>query len=465
MKHPKSIRWRLLLTMWLTVMLLSLLWIAYSAWESQHGETTMMDGALASEAALVMRTLPTNILTLNASGNFQIKPSDTPSHGGPGGLHFQAWSADNRLLIVTPNTPHARFAPASLDGFATVTYQGERWRVYGLWDVTNAVQVQMGMAQTWGGIAVLYALKAGLKTLLLSLLLAPILAWVVTWSLKPLKQMQAEVLKRQADDLTPLNIDKTATELAPLTGAFNTLLDRLQLSRAAEQRFFADAAHELRTPLAALRLQAQVAAREPDATRRQIALNSMLGGIDRTTRVAEQLLALAKADHHVVSSTHNIGDDSSAFFTVEQVVQEALMALDAEILDRKIQIATDIASLKMHGHSQHSQQISAALRNVIENAIRYSPAGSIVQIMADANPSDKSKLSISVIDQGPGIAPTERENVVKRFYRLPHGNSVAIGSGLGLAIVDRICKNHGGQLVLNDAQSGGLCATLVLNKG
>jgi signal transduction histidine kinase len=453
--------------MWLTVAVVALLWIAYSAWDSQHGETTIMDRAVAEEASLVIRTLPTEILKLNVIENFKVKPPETQTQAEAqtetqgsqkliSALHIQVWSADNRLLVLTPNTPPERFAPASLSGFATLNYQGERWRVYGLWDATNSVHVQMGFRQTWGGIAVLYAVKAGVKMLAISILLAPLLAFVVTWSLKPLQQMKAEVLQRKADDLSDLKIEKSATELEPLTTAFNTLLHRLRFLRDAEQQFFSDAAHELRTPLAALRLQAQVAAREPDAALRQIALNKMLGGIDRTTRVVEQLLELAKADHRANQPASAIMNEA---FSVESCVLDALLALEVEIQERKIQIATDIAKRSLHGDKP---QICAAIRNLVENAIHYSPVGSVVQISAEQQDGE-ALIEIAVIDQGPGIAAAERENVVKRFHRLQAAQSVATGSGLGLSIVERICKNHGGQLVLSAASvSGGLKATLSL---
>jgi signal transduction histidine kinase len=412
---------------------------------------------LRADAEFALRSLPKQLLTSTDGGGFRLQ-GESVLTGAETSFHMQAWSADGRLLMVTPNTPKQRFANADVDGFTIAQIDNQRWRVFALWDDDRSIQVLVGQLQTWGGLPFLYALNSAYKTLIMFALFAPLTFWVVSWSLKPLKRVREDMLARKPSDLHDIDIHPVATELRPLVSSFNTLMQRLRDARQGEERFFADAAHELRTPLTALRLQAQVALREQDPALREAALTKLVGGIDRTTRMAEQLLDFAKADSHDGSVQGKVNID------VGRLVQEMLQLLNWDINAKQLRIETHITPCELHGNQL---LLSVALRNVLDNAIRYSPPASVVKITAGLNPALK-EISIAVADQGPGIAETERHKVTGRFYRsagtaaAATAAAAATGSGLGLSIVERVCALHAGRLVLSDADTvPGLKVTLI----
>jgi signal transduction histidine kinase len=191
---------------------------------------------------------------------------------------------------------------------------------------------------------------------------------------------------------------------------------------------------------------------------REAALNKLVGGIDRTTRMAEQLLDFAKADSHDFSSQHKVSID------VNTLVSETLQLLSWDITAKQIHIKTQLTPCESMGYPL---LLGIALRNIVDNAIRYSPVGSVIKIDVAAGTHCEEmaaeEISISVSDQGPGIPVAERAKVTERFYRILGTTATATtGSGLGLSIVERVCVLHSGRLILSDADVlPGLKATLV----
>lgn len=228
-------------------------------------------------------------------------------------------------------------------------------------------------------------------------------------------------------------------EVAPLAQALNDLFARLQQAFEGERRFTADAAHELRTPLAALKIQAQVALRANNVVERNTALENVLRGVDRATRLVEQLLTLARVDPETITL---------GFKPVELQGLAASVMRDLEPLAhaKHIEMALEVSSAcNVFGDDA---QLGLLLRNLIDNAIRYTPAGGRVLVVLQSI----GGVSIEVCDTGPGIAAAERDQVLQRFYRI--SGSGEEGSGLGLSIVRRIAELHGAQLTLSDNPSG-----------
>jgi signal transduction histidine kinase len=228
-------------------------------------------------------------------------------------------------------------------------------------------------------------------------------------------------------------------EVSPLVGALNDLFGRLEQAFNSERRFTADAAHELRTPLAALKIQAQVALRSTDQAERQAALDNVLRGVDRATRLVEQLLILARVDPETAAANYQaLNLHELAANAIKDVAQMA----HAKQIELSLEGAPTCLVLG------DAMQLALLLRNLLDNAIRYSPVGGRVSVTLHQAPS----VALQVRDTGPGIPANEREQVLQRFYRI--SGSGEEGSGLGLSIVQRIATLHGAQLQLADNEQG-----------
>jgi two-component system sensor histidine kinase QseC len=272
--------------------------------------------------------------------------------------------------------------------------------------------------------------------------------WNVRSGLQPLQRLRQALLKRDTQTLTPVNLPETPQEVQPMLDALNDLLQRLAQRMETERRFTADAAHELRTPIAAIRAQAQVALTSAtDDQVRQHALQDTLMGCDRASRVVEQLLTLARVEgpQDVVSEP----------FRLDQLAQQVMADLTPDAL-RRGQTLELLApeAIEIYGQSTLWQIL---LRNLIDNALRYSPDGSVVRI--EAQRLDPSHVQVTVQDSGPGLASTDMARLGERFFRVL-GNS-ATGSGLGWSIVRHIASlQHVDVQVGKSADLGGLQVTL-----
>jgi two-component system OmpR family sensor kinase/two-component system sensor histidine kinase QseC len=275
-------------------------------------------------------------------------------------------------------------------------------------------------------------------------LLAALIWFSVGASLAPLRRVAAEVKQRDAHALGPLPDDGAPAEIAPLMQAINALLARLRESFSAQRAFVADAAHELRSPLTALKLQLGLLARAPSEAARAEALQALAEGIERATRLVEQLLTLARSEPGAVEAARERVDlAETARLSIADVV--ALAAA------RGVEIALEApVPVPVWGHAPG---LRILVRNLADNAVRYTPGGGQVEIAVTAAPDGAVLL---VDDSGPGIPPAERERVFDRFYRRNLGDDAASGSGLGLAIVRAIADQHGARIALETSPLGGL---------
>ena len=331
-------------------------------------------------------------------------------------------------------------------GYANVLQGDERWRSLILESADGVYRVQIAESIPKRDKE---ALEIASKTVQPMVFIFPLLLLAIYFSvrrgLKPLDDLASDVATRSSDNLTPLAGRGVPREAQPLVAAINRVLFRLGYSLDSERRFTADAAHELRTPLAAARIQAQVALLSPDAEKRNHALAQALAGLDRATRLVEQMLRLARLDPLAQLP------QKQSINLVELAQRVAAGVQDAAPHAR---IALDLAE---NGPPVDGDPdlLEVALRNLLDNAIRYSPEGSEVTVVL-RNDGDVSVLS--VCDNGPGVAPEELPRLMERFYR---GASVtAEGSGLGLTIVSRIAELHGATLELDNRTGGGFEARL-----
>ncbi|MFT3780022.1 MAG: ATP-binding protein [Ottowia sp.] len=353
---------------------------------------------------------------------------------------IQVWRADGLMLYRSPTD--RLLPPQAVLGFTDLRVEGDPYRVYALRTATQVVQVAQ-QTEARRQMAGQLALRAVLPVALLAPLLMLIVWWVIGRALAPVERVRAQVAARRADDLAPLPTAGLPAELRPLVDEMNGLLTRLAAAWGALTHFTADAAHELRSPLAALRLQAQSLERAPDDETRRIAAGRLLAGIDRATRLVEQLLALARQEGVA---------REAAFAPVDLAALARAAAADArpEAERRRIDLVLHTpASAVAPGQAE---ALAMLLRNLIENALRHAPPDGQVRVSAHVAGEGAELL---VEDSGPGIAPEDRPRVLDRFYRAP--GAPGHGSGLGLAIVRAVAERHGATLALDESPAlGGL---------
>lgn len=349
----------------------------------------------------------------------------------------QIWSAKGDLIYssVLDDGP-----PLQAPGFHFVAWEGHTWRVYTLPRETRTVQVAVTRNERYRGFSsrvIWLLLPMGLLVLLLGVLIHE----AVSRALRPLDRLRRDIGQREVAELHAVSLSDLPDEVAPLARTLNQLLARLDHLLAGQRQFLADAAHELNTPLAAIKLQAQLARRAQDAER-EAALDDLDAGIERAIHLAAQLLQLARLEPDQ-----------------RQPVQEAV-PLDA--LVRQSVVAFSAAAEARHSdlglvHSDAVRTLGdrtalrAMLDNLIDNALRYAPPGSRIDVGLR---QEGDEVLIDVRDNGPGIPPADRERVLERFVRL--GTADVAGSGLGLAIARETAALHGGTLQLDETPGGGL---------
>lgn len=269
---------------------------------------------------------------------------------------------------------------------------------------------------------------------------------------RPLLKLRDTIRGRSEEDLTPVRADEVPSEVGPLIDAINHHMERLSAMLVARRRFLADAAHQIRTPLAVLTTQAEVGLRQSDVAEMRSTFASLLVSIRGARRLANQMLSMSRAE-----AVDGVSEDR-ALVELGQIAREVALDLAPLALQKRIDLAFEGAErhLILQGNAAMLREMIA---NLIDNAIRYGPPGSSV-LVAVAGWGDEAVVSVT--DQGPGIPESERENVFKRFYRIL-GHADTEGSGLGLAIVREICWAHGGTITLKDGDDGcGLCVEVEL---
>ncbi|WP_370660968.1 sensor histidine kinase [Massilia cavernae] len=252
--------------------------------------------------------------------------------------------------------------------------------------------------------------------------------------LSPLAELQARIRARRPDDLSPIDSRQVPEEISPLVGSLNDMLGRLSQTIDMQKRFIADAAHQMKTPLAGMRMQSELALRQLDPDEIHRSLEQLAKSSESATRLVNQLLALARAENqpHTGLAFEQIDLNELA----RGVVQDWVQASFASRIDLGFEAGD--TSVNIDGNAMMLREL---LSNLIDNAIRYTPAGGSVTVRVR---SDAGQAILEVEDTGPGIAPAERANVFERFYRIL--GSSASGSGLGLSIVREIAQQHGAEV-------------------
>jgi len=372
---------------------------------------------------------------------------EAESAGGNDDMVVQMWSPDGAQMFHSVS--RARLPQRAVLGFSNVRANSTTYRVFSIQTSNQTVQVAQDLAVRRN-----MAGNLALRTLGPIAVMMPILMlvvwWVVSGSLQPVARVRSQVASRQADDLSPVSDTGLPDEVRPLVQELNLLFGRVRTAFEAQQNFVADAAHELRTPLAALRLQAQSLDRADTPEARQVAVSRLTAGIDRATRLVEQLLILARQEATAAEGTSAKTRPVDLADLARRTAADLAAVAAAKGVDLGLQQA-DPASV-----DGQPDALQILLRNLVDNAVKYTPGGGTVDISVL---SGAGTVAVQVEDSGPGIPPDERERVFDRFYRV--AGSEAAGSGLGLAIIKAIAERHGAVLTLNSSERlGGLMATV-----
>ncbi len=354
----------------------------------------------------------------------------------------QVWSSRGELLYRSNPVLAAPF-PAEA-GYATLpgSEAGDSdYRSYARVSGGDLVQVAQTLA-TRRELALELSLRL-LAPLLLALpLLGLVIWWLVRRSLRPVHHLGAALSARTDDALDPIATHQLPDELLPLVDGFNRLLLSLGAAFSAQRALVADAAHELRTPLAVVRLQAQTLQRSGDPQEQALALDALRGGVDRATRLVQQLLTLARQEPSANAA-------AAERLRLDTLVRETLAELVPLAHDKNIELTLQAEQpVELRGDGA---ALRALVGNLVDNALNYTPDGGRVEVILIRQPHTALLL---VSDTGPGIAPEQRTLVLNRFYRAP--GSSGNGSGLGLAIAAAVVRRHDGSLSLHQADSGGL---------
>lgn len=447
---PRSLQDQLLALVLAVVMSI---WLAtaWATWlDARHELDELLDGHLAQAAALLVvqaQDMDDDDRRLDAPTLHRYAPK----------VAFQVFH-ENRLVLRSANAPaQAMTAPGKPFeiGLQTVEIAGEAWRVFAAQGSEHDVQVYVG-EEINSRASILWAvLRSVLWPMALGLpLLALAVWWAVYRGVRPLRQLGHALLERQAQALHPLVLDGAPAEMWPMVNALNSLLARIGLLLESERRFTADAAHELRTPIAAIRTQAQVAMGELDPVLRRHALQSTLEGCDRAIRLVEQLLTLARLEGVAVLDQAAVDMRALAQCAVAEVAPKAIAKQQMLEFEADIDVDTPCSI------PGNETLLAVLVRNLVDNAVRYSPPAARVKVTLH---QQAGQMVLSVQDSGPGLNATDLKRLGERFFRVP--GSVESGSGLGWSIVQRIAAVHGLALqVETSAVLGGLAVHVRLRR-
>lgn len=404
--------------------------LLFSLDRARHEINELFDTQLIRLARQMQSTLPLADIDV-----IDLPPAGTAAQAALGDAELEdmataVWNRDGRLLLVDregvllPRQPDA-------SGFHDMTLGGELWRVYYLQASTGAWLVAVGQIMSERDELVWDLIAGQLLPWALTLpVLLLVMAAAVRQALKPVRTLTGEIDRRAADDLQPLPVNDMPSDLQPLVRAMNTMLERIADMLDRERRFTADAAHELRTPLAALQAQWDAARLSVGAPGEADASQDKIGrGLARLSRLVTQMLAMARLDH---VQSHAAGTPIVWSDVVEQVINEVLPLADRERVELACEWPAGAAApLPLNGDAS---LLASMLRNLIENALRHTPPNGHVTLRLSAD-------GIEVLDEGPGVPPEHLSRLGDRFFR-PPGEETP-GSGLGLSIVRRIAELHG----------------------
>jgi two-component system sensor histidine kinase QseC len=442
----RSLQARLLLLTLSSVLAVAMAtaWMAYR--EAEHEVDELIDAQLVQYARIMLALA-------HAGDDEEAESPHIDGHRYASQVIFQIWQRDDEgdtLLLRSPEAPSQWPANVSREGYSDIQLNGSAWRCFAASDHENgryalaAIDLHI-RDELVGDIAM-----GNVRPYLYGLpVLTLLLIWAIRGGLAPLRRMEAELAGRSPERLDPIPEAQASRELKPLIRTMNRLFDKVTRTLDNERRFTSDAAHELRTPIAAIKAQLQVAERAQDAEEGQGAIRKALRGTDRMTHLVAQLLSLARLDSHRQTP-------SLTPVPLSGLAGEVIDEFAAQAAERGQRLEAQIeAGLNVPGNAD---LLRVLMRNLLDNAIRYTPVGGHVRLTLERRGEG---VCLHIEDDGPGVSAADLEHLGERFQRF--GRQSVEGVGLGLSIVRRIVDLHHAELHFSVVMQGsGLAVTVSL---
>lgn len=420
-----------------------------------HLDNKLTQSAFAIQAFMTQSNTPEELRSIQQNINATPMlhyPFSFHKHALTEAFQFRVLDQNNQLLLQSSAQLPASFDRAK-PGLSNIQFNGKNWRVFVTIDPLPKTKVIVAEQYDFRNLVSGRISEESVFVMLMSFPFLGILIWLIIHrGLSSLQKVADEVRRRAPDHLEPIDVAQVPEEIKSIVEEWNKLFGRLHQAFAREKRFAADAAHELKTPLAALKAHTQVALNAETDEERVTALQKILTGVDRSAHVVQQLLTLSRMGHGLVL------EHSNPVNIVKQA-KEVLAEIAPEALEKNSEIeliAPEIEPLI----TGHSTAIAILIRNLVDNAIRYKSEGGLVQVLIEET---ANKVLLKVVDDGPGIPQHLRQQVFERFFRVLGNKST--GSGLGLGIVQQIAEVHNASIALETPPSGkGLQVTVAFPK-
>ncbi|MEB2651850.1 ATP-binding protein [Pseudomonas siliginis] len=425
----------------------------FNVHDSNHEIAEVYDAQLAQNARLLQGVMRMPMASTEHAQLYQAfnqalgeaKPR-VDGHPYESKIAFQVWNPQGEVLVHTASAPSFT-APPTRTGFSDVVdLKGRQWRAFMLEDKQNGLRIWVGERDDVRTDLVDRIVRHTLwPNMLGSLILAAMVWLAIGWGLKPLADMAATLRARHSGSLEPLQLTPLPSELEPMQAALNRMLAQIQEVLGRERRFIADAAHEMRTPLAVLRVHAQNLQEAGTEDERRESLEFLISGVDRTSRLVNQLLTMARLEPKPNPPPLQRID-------LSETVRNSLVQLTPWLLSKHLELIFEVSDQPFHVLADPAA-IDIALNNLITNAANFSPEHGAITVHLSKS---EGFCHLTVDDQGPGIDESARERLFERFY----SRGTAHGAGLGLTIVNTIAMQLNGQIELANRAEGGLRATL-----
>ncbi len=443
MNQNYSLRRRLLLWISLPIACATLLALLISYLFASHEVEEVYDAQLVHSAKVLLQLTQHEIME-DEGFHLGLENPDL-QHKYERKLGFRIW-VDNEIITQSPITENFIEFEAP-PGFSSQNIRGYDWRFFVFLDPENKIKIEVSERYD-----IRYELVVQLMTALIlpALVFLPVvlaIIWIgVRKVLKPVVKISADVDRRSSGDLSPIRKDTLPQEIAPLVLALNRLFTRIEESFSRERQFTDNAAHELRTPLAAMKTQAQVLMKKTSKTSDlKEDLDNLHASIDRASHMVNQLLSFTRLQ------ADQIQFEKTDLSTLTEGVLKDMSPLAVR---NKIDLEADIAPTIIVKGNRNALEI--LLRNLIDNAIKFTPSGGKIVVAVF---EEKHKAVVKIADTGPGIEDADKDKVFERFYRVQKNKQ---GSGLGLSMAKWVCEVHGADIALTDNYPGGLVVRVIV---
>ena len=448
--RPRSLKKQLLIYLLSSLLLV---WGAtvYISYQQTRDEITKVFNADLAQSARVVHAFVENLIQQRRLNKLwdQDKSPDLfympiLGHKYERKIAFQLRSVKEGVVLRSESAPEFALS-LTRNGYSETTIDGQPWHVFSISTENGDYVIHTGQRDDIRGSLVESLASQQLMAMLMALpVLTLVILVIVNRTLKPVNKLKEELASREAGFLQPLSLENLPEEAIPIVKQINTLFELLEKAFANERNFTSDASHELKTPLAGLMTQLQVAQKAKDSDIRNQALQKCQQAVMRMTHMVQQLLTLSRVQHHNVQLIKQKMD-------VYQAMVAAISDIEFSAHEKQIEI-------ELHGQEAvaieaNPQLLGILFRNLLDNAIKYTPHGGRVNVTVGL---DLQQAWVSVEDNGPGVADDDYERITQRFYRCVETARLADGSGLGLSIVQRIIRLHDADISFGKSALGGL---------